>query len=149
MQTDERHTREMITRRPRPSLHPPASASASVPPTPYRNSALLAWAGERGRRSATRLGQTRQIVGQMIRLDDFTVSSSREYPGEMEYPNRWIDFLFENNQDKFRQDEMNTIGALHFHSTSIFPPCLQRVGCRSPSGSENDFRAARDKEERA
>ena len=67
----------------------------------------------------------------------------------MEYPNRWIDFLFENNQDKFRQDEMNTIGALHFHSTSIFPRCLQRVGCRSSSGSENDFRAARDKEEGA
>ena len=67
----------------------------------------------------------------------------------MEYTNRWIDFLYENNQDKFRQDEMNTIGALHFHSTSIFPRCLQRDGCRSSSGSENDFRAARDKEERA
>ena len=131
MQTDERHTREMITR-PRPSLHPPASARPS-PPTPYRNSALLAWAGERGRRSATRLGQTRQIVGQMIRLDDFTVSSSRDYPGEMEYSNRWIDFLFEINQDKFRQDEINIIGALDFHSTSIFPrldvgphPCSAR-----------------------
>ena len=44
---------------------------------------------------------------------------------------------------------MNTIGALHFHSTSIFPRCLQRDGCRSSSGSENDFRAARDKEEGA